>query len=217
MRFFHFLTVLVLFVLAPSVLKSQNTQIIAAKGIYTVNDSFEVVESMVLRDGKIVFLGTLDSALKSYPLKPLKYHKGYIYPGFIDAHCHLLGFAKMRLQANLVGVKSIEKVISVIQRFYKKSSPEWILGNGWDQNLWKSYPDLASLDKAYPNTPVFLKRIDGHAAWINTKAMDLIHLDINKSVEGGEFVMKDGKFTGVYWTMQWRWLSNIYLRLIKIV
>lgn len=197
MRFSHFLTVLVLFVLAPSVLKSQNTQIIAAKGIYTVNDSFEVVESMVIRDGKIVFLGTLDSALKSYPLKPLKNHKGYIYPGFIDAHCHLLGFAKMRLQANLVGVKSIEKVISVIQRFYKKSSPEWILGNGWDQNLWKSYPDLASLDKAYPNTPVFLKRIDGHAAWINTKAMDLIHLDINKSVEGGAFVMKDGKFMGV--------------------
>lgn len=197
MRFSHLFTILVLFMLYPSVLKSQNTQVIAAKGIYTINDSFEMVESMVIGDGKVIFLGSLDSALKSYPLAIVNKYKGYIYPGFIDAHCHLLGFAKMRLQANLVGVQSKEKVISVTQKFYKESSPEWILGRGWDQNLWKSYPDLATLDKAYPNTPVFLKRIDGHAAWINTKAMDLIHLDITKSIEGGAFVMKNGKFTGV--------------------
>ena len=160
MRFSHLFTILVLFILYPSVLKSQNIQVVAAKGIYTINDSFEVVESMVIGDGKIIFLGTLDSALKSYPLATVNKYKGYIYPGFIDAHCHLLGFAKMRLQANLVGVKSKAKVISVIQKFYKESSPEWVLGSGWDQNLWKSYPDLATLDEAYPNTPVFLKLIN---------------------------------------------------------
>jgi len=179
-------------------LKCQSTHVYIAKAIYTIDDSFSSHKAMVIENGKILFLGTQDSAIGRFGNKNnVTFVKGYIYPGFIDAHCHLLGYAKMKLQANLIGLKSKKKVVSTLLKFYEGKSPEWILGRGWDQNLWKSGPDLATLDKAYPNTPVFLKRIDGHAGWLNSAGIKKIGLDITKKIDGGEYLMENGVFTGV--------------------
>jgi predicted amidohydrolase YtcJ len=75
----------------------------------------------------------------------------------------------------------------------------WIVGRGWDQNDWdiKEYPTNEKLNSLYPNTPVFLKRIDGHAALVNETALRLAGINEKTKISGGEFILKDGKLTGV--------------------
>ena len=179
-------------------LQSQGLNLIKAQRIYTANDEQPWVETIVYENDKIVFLGTYDSAIKVFPnFKVKTIVDGYIYPGFIDAHCHFYGYSKMRLDANLVGAKNKKKVVKILKKFYKNANDEWILGRGWDQNLWGVEPDIETLDKAFPDRPVFLKRIDGHAAWLNTKAINMLKVDINKPISGGSYIMSKGKFTGV--------------------
>jgi hypothetical protein len=187
-----------LFIFIIHSLQSQGLNLIKANRIYTANDAQPWVEAMVYENDKILFLGTYDSAIKSFPkLKYITITSNYVYPGFIDAHCHFYGYSKMRLEANLVGAKSKKKVIKTLKKFYKNTNAEWVLGRGWDQNLWGVEPDLETLDKAFPDRPVFLKRIDGHAAWLNTKALNMLKVDINKPISGGSYIMSNGKFTGV--------------------
>ena len=182
------------------ILKAQNETLYTAGKIYIGDTAMTVVEAMVSENDKIIFTGPAELARALYPkAKKVDFKKQYIYPGFIDAHCHFLAWCKGLKEANLVGTKSEKEVIKQLQKFSKTTKRSWIVGRGWDQNDWKNknYPNLTLLDKAFPNTPVFLKRIDGHAAWINTAAINALKLDVNQKVSGGEFIFKDGKFTGI--------------------
>lgn len=168
--------------------------------IYTVNPEFSVVQAMAIRDGKIVATGSDESILGRYSAKDtLKLQGKPIFPGFIDAHCHFTGYATDMWKCNLVGTQSFEDVLEKIKNYAASSPMTWIYGRGWDQNDWdtKEFPDKTELDKLFPNRPVFLKRIDGHAALVNQFALDLMGITAETKVKGGKVETNNGRLTGI--------------------
>jgi predicted amidohydrolase YtcJ len=168
--------------------------------IYTVDSNFTTVEAMAVKDGKILKTGT-DAELKDlYEAKSEVYlHGDCVFPGFIDAHCHFYGLALMMQQADLLGVSSFGNVIERLKTHltYQKSS--WLLGRGWDQNLWdiKEFPDNTLLNQNFPDIPVLLTRVDGHAVIANDKALQIAGITASTKIKGGEVLLKNGKPTGV--------------------
>lgn len=171
-----------------------------AKQVFTCDSTFQIANAMVIENGKILEVGNFKEIKKNY-IKPkiVKHGNNFIYPGFIDAHCHFLAYCQGLKEANLFGCKSSKEVISRLVEFQKTNQHPWILGRGWDQNLFpgKMYPDLKDLDSAFPNTPVLLKRVDGHAAWLNSKAIAMLKIDPRNRIAGGDYVLKNGVFTGI--------------------
>ncbi|MBE8722605.1 amidohydrolase [Sphingobacterium sp. Ka21] len=157
--------------------------------IYTVDSTFTTAEAFAVKNGIFIDIGTSEVILKRYKAKETIDAKGKpVYPGFYDAHAHFFMFAELLDQADLTGATSIGEVIDKL-KIYHLSHPEkkWIVGAGWDQNLWseKAFPTKDSLDKYFPDIPVYLSRIDYHAAWVNSKALGIARLDSGKTVEGG--------------------------------
>lgn len=168
--------------------------------IYTVNEQFSIEESMALSDGKIVAVGTNKDILDKYfGEKTIDLDKKFILPGLIDAHCHYYGYGMNLNNVDLVGTTSFEEIIEKTKSHYQQFPSEWILGRGWDQNDWevKEFPTREKLDLAFPDTPVFLRRIDGHGAIANAKALELAGVTKNTKIDGGDLILKDGELTGV--------------------
>ncbi|MDQ8005455.1 MAG: amidohydrolase [Pedobacter sp.] len=168
--------------------------------IYTVNDGFEVVEAMAIKDGKIVALGSSQDIKVTYPAEEEIDAQGKpIYPGFIDSHAHFFNYAESLNNANLTEAKSWEEVLSRLQEFAKTQPEGWLTGRGWDQNDWsdKKFPTKDRLDELFPDRPVLLTRIDGHAAIANQKALDEAGVTKAYELTGGEFITENGKLTGV--------------------
>ncbi|MFZ1530182.1 MAG: amidohydrolase [Ferruginibacter sp.] len=168
--------------------------------IYTVNDSFEVAEAMAIRDGKIVETGSNDDLLKKYEADEVLNAKGNaVFPGFIDAHCHFTGYATDRWKCSLTGTGNWNEVIEKIKTYSLTAPMEWIYGRGWDQNDWdvKEFPDKFLLDSLFPSRPVYLKRVDGHAAVANQKALDIAGITAETRIAGGEVELRNGKPTGL--------------------
>lgn len=171
--------------------------------IYTADSSFSVVEAMAIKDGKILETGTTADILNTYTAPEKVNAEGkIIYPGFIDGHAHFYGYALSLQKVNLVGTKSWDDCINQIQQFVKDkqiSRGEWILGYGWDQNDWdnKVFPSKTLLDQYFPENPVYLSRVDGHAAIVNQAALDRAGIKAGDKVAGGIIETKAGKLTGV--------------------
>ena len=110
-----------------------------------------------------------------------------MYPGFIDAHGHIFGYAETLHTVSLFGTKSKEECLERI-RVFKETHPEkdWVIGRGWDQNDWEdtSYPTAIDLEE-FENTKIYLTRIDGHAAWVNTAVLDEYDINNCSKVNGG--------------------------------
>ena len=168
--------------------------------IYTVDDSFTVKQAMAIGNGKIIETGTNDDILQKYKgIEILDAGGKAIFPGFIDAHCHFTGYATDRWKCDLVGTNSWNEVLAKLAGYGVNAPMEWIYGRGWDQNDWqnKNYPDKSELDSMFPTRPVYLKRIDGHAAIANTKALQLAGITPQTKVKGGAVEVKNGKLTGL--------------------
>ena len=169
--------------------------------IYTVNDNFTVAEAMAVQDGKIVAIGTNDEILKEYKSDSLVDAKGAIvYPGFIDAHAHFLGYGQSLYAVDLMFVPSWEEAISRVKDFAAKHPGKgWIKGRGWDQNRFpgKQFPTNAELNTLFPDRPVLLERVDGHASIANDFALRLSKVIPGQTIEGGQFTMQNGKLTGL--------------------
>jgi predicted amidohydrolase YtcJ len=192
-------TITLLFFGFISAQKSADFIIYNAK-IYTVNEKFDVAQAMAVKNGKILAVGKDAEILKNYPSSPkIDAQQKPIYPGFIDAHCHFTGFATDRWKSNLVDTKSWEDVLQKIQAYSQNATMYWIYGRGWDQNDWavKEFPTKEKLDEMFPNRPVYLKRIDGHASIANQKALDLAKITVSTKISGGEIEQKNGKLTGI--------------------
>lgn len=188
----RYLTKLVTLIFIISLMNCSQTEqadlIVHNAKIYTVNDQFDITEAMVIKNGKIVAIGPEHEILNKYSAKEvLDAKKQPIYPGFIDAHCHFVGYALHLKQVNLVGTKSFEEVIDKVVKFSKTDDKEWIIGRGWDQNDWeiKDFPTKEKLDSLFPETPVFLTRIDGHAALANGEAFRRADINYQTKVDGG--------------------------------
>ena len=168
--------------------------------IYTVDSAFSVAEAMAIQGGKIVATGSNEAIMGKYESAEMLDAEGKtIFPGFIDAHCHFTGFATDMWKCELVGTTSFEEVIDKIKAYSSHAPMQWIYGRGWDQNDWavKSYPEKRILDSLFPNRPVFLKRIDGHAALANQTALNIAGITEATRINGGSIELENGKPTGM--------------------
>tara|TARA_B110000046_G_scaffold25332_3_gene24873 strand:+ start:64282 stop:65919 length:1638 start_codon:yes stop_codon:yes gene_type:complete len=168
--------------------------------IYSVNENFDVFEAMAIKDGKIIDIGPNNELKNRYESKEIiDAQLKTIYPGFIDAHCHFLWYGNTFNDVDLVGSKSWQEALKRIEEFAKKNKNEWIVGRGWDQNDWpeKEFPNNSELNRRFPNTPVFLTRIDFHAAIVNEKALEIGGIKSETIVEGGAILLEEGKPSGI--------------------
>ena len=169
--------------------------------IYTVDSAFTIAEAMVIKDGKIVAVGNNDDILKKYAAaENIDAKGGVVYPGFIDAHAHFVGYGKSLFQVDLVGTDTWEETVTRVKTFADQHPGlPWIQGRGWDQNRWpgKIYPTNEELNKLFPGKPVIITRVDGHASIANQKAMDMAGIKAGQTIVGGYIEVKDGKLTGV--------------------
>lgn len=168
--------------------------------IYTLDSAFSTAEAMLIRDGKILATGDTASLLKNYEVKEKLDAGGkFIYPGLIDAHAHFVGYAQSLHTVNLVGTGSWEEVLERVESFAKEHPEGWITGRGWDQNDWsvKTFPTNEKLNEKFPDRPVLLTRIDGHAAMANQAALDLAGIRAGDTLTGGEIEEMEGTLTGL--------------------
>ena len=155
---------------------------------------------MAITERKIIATGTNEAIQKRYTSSENIDAKGNtIFPGFIDAHCHFTGYATDMWKCNLVGTTSFDEIVTKIKTYSSNAPMQWIYGRGWDQNDWtvKQFPNKQIFDSLFPDRPVFLKRIDGHAALLNQKALDMAGITDTTKIAGGEVEIKNGKLTGI--------------------
>lgn len=195
-----FLILLLLIIFACQKDKLQADLIVTNANIYTVDEDFNKAESFAVKDGKIIAVGSTSEINEAYKaIDTLNANGKTILPGFIDAHCHFLGLGFNQQAVDLFGTKSFEDVVKRVLDFQNEKHKDFILGRGWDQNDWedKQYPNKNLLDKLFPNTPIALTRIDGHAILANQAALDLGKVTKNSKIDGGEVVLENGELTGV--------------------
>lgn len=195
---------LLLFVISIAVVSCKQQEkvdlIVANANVYTVNSNFDKAESFAIKDGKFIAIGTNKEIQDKYTSSKIIDAKNKaIYPGFIDGHCHFYGLGLQQQKVNLVGTKSYDEVLLKLVAFQKEKNTAFITGRGWDQNDWeiKEFPTKKKLDVLFPNIPVAVRRIDGHAMLVNQAAINLAGITIDTKIDGGEFLIKDGKLTGV--------------------
>jgi predicted amidohydrolase YtcJ len=168
--------------------------------IYTVNSGFDKAEAFAIKDGKFLEVGSIKDIQKKYISENVIDANGKtIVPGFIDAHCHFLALGFNSQQVDLEETKSFDEIVNRVVEFSNANHSKYIMGRGWDQNDWenKEFPDNTLLNKLFPETPIVLTRIDGHAILCNQAALDLGNVTVNSKIDGGEVVVKDGELTGV--------------------
>jgi predicted amidohydrolase YtcJ len=164
--------------------------------IHTLDEANTVAQAMAIRDGRIIEIGPERQILNKYAATETFDAAGRsVYPGFIDGHCHFFGYGLNKQKVDLQGAKSWAEVLERTVA-YAKAHPEktWILGRGWDQNLWdtKEFPDKSELDRLFPDRPVLLQRVDGHAAIANSTALHHAGITANTRIAGGQVL---GRFT----------------------
>ena len=180
--------------------KEEVDLIVINANIYTVDANFSKASSVAVKDGKFVAVGDTDEISKKYTANEQLDAEGKtIVPGLIDAHCHFYGLGQNQQVVNLVGTQSFDEVLERVKEFQEERPSEFIRGRGWDQNDWevKEFPTKDKLDELFPNTPVALERIDGHAYLVNQKALNMAEITADTETEGGEIVKENGEITGV--------------------
>lgn len=180
--------------------KTEVDSIVINANIYTVNSNFDKAEAFAIKDGKFLDIGSSKAIQDKYASNNVIDANGQtIVPGFIDAHCHFLSLGLNQQTVDLVGTKSFEEIIQRITDFQNEKNLDFIQGRGWDQNNWevKEFPNKSMLDVLYPDTPIVLTRIDGHAILANQAALDLGNVTVDSKVSGGEVIVENGQLTGV--------------------
>jgi predicted amidohydrolase YtcJ len=171
--------------------------------VYLAADARPQKASIAIDDGRIVFIGDSAKAAKLVPGARVVDLKGaFVFPGFADAHLHLLGIGKGLETANLRGAADAAAAATRVAEAAAKLPPgAWAEGRGWDQNLWpgKQFPDARDLDAVLPDRPAAARRVDGHALWVNTAALKAARIDAStKDPDGGRILRRaDGSPSGV--------------------
>ena len=148
--------------------------------IYTVDNQFSKANALAIKDGSFVAIGSDKDILKHYTAYQTLDAQGQsIYPGFIDGHCHFEGYGETKVRfADLNGCKSFEEVLDRLEKHNEGNVSGWLLGRGWDQNLWevKKFPNNTELNKRFPDKKVLITRIDGHAVLVSDNILNIIGL-----------------------------------------
>ncbi|WP_340202157.1 amidohydrolase [Ascidiimonas sp. W6] len=186
--------------LACNLPKEKVDLIVHNANIYTVDKDFSKSTAFAIKEGRFVETGSTNYILSKYESKKqLDLEGKTVLPGLIDAHCHFYQLGLNRQKVDLVGTQSFQEVLDRIAVFQKEKQMSFILGRGWDQNDWdiKEFPTREKLDSLYPDTPVAIERVDGHAYLVNQKALDMANINLSTTVNGGEIERKNGQLTGI--------------------
>lgn len=182
------------------------TTLVTAARVHTMDARQPHAEALAFdADGRILAVGMRDALATRYPdARRVELPGATIVPGLIDAHGHVAGLGFSQLRADLVGTRSKAEVVERLQRFARElPAGGWLIGRGWDQNDWpeQAFPTAADLDAAFPDRPVWLERVDGHAGWANSAALKAIRRDVAGTwqPDGGQ-ILRDaaGRPTGVF-------------------
>ena len=184
-------------------------QVVTAARVHTSDPARPVAEAMAWdAQGRILAVGSARELQQRYPdAKRVDASGRTVIPGLIDAHGHVMGLGYALMRADLVDARDKDEVIARLRAFEKQLPPNaWLLGGGWDQNDWpgKTFPSAADLDAAFPERPVWLERVDGHAGWANSAALRAAAakaprpLDGDWQPEGGRIERVDGRPSGVF-------------------
>lgn len=172
--------------------------------IYTMDEAGSIHDAMAIKNGVIIAIGAEREIMNQYDAPQIiDARQQAAYPGFIDGHCHFLAYGLMLQDADLVGATSFNEMVKRVVDYAPRRMSEWVIGRGWDQNDWSAtkematFPDRAVLDSLFPNTPVYLTRIDGHASLINGKALELAGITPKTKVDGGMVEVINGRCTGI--------------------
>ncbi len=152
-------------------------------------------------DGKIVATGD-ETLLAGMPdADRIDGGGGVVLPGLTDAHAHVYSQGVLSVSLNLLGAPSVEDAVASIAEFAAERRTGWILGRGWNQVLWpvQEFPTAADIDAVVADRPVWLRRIDGHAAWANSTALEIAGIDADTPDPVGGKIVRDGngKATGI--------------------
>jgi hypothetical protein len=187
--------------------------IVINANVYKVNSNFDKAEAFAIKDGKFFQIGTSKDIQDTFEADSIIDANGQaVFPGFIDAHCHFYGLGMNLQKVDLRGTTSFEDVMKRVLDYQNERQMPFIIGRGWDQNDWedKNFPNKNLLDALFPETPVALTRIDGHALLCNQAALDLANITKDTKVEGGEIVIENGELTGVLIDNPMRLVYNIF-------
>ncbi|WP_298525059.1 amidohydrolase [uncultured Christiangramia sp.] len=195
------LLVFAIFLTFSCVAQKQEADLLVFNGVvYTVDSEFNTTEAFAVKDGKFLKVGTEESLREEFDFSEELDAKGKaVYPGLIDAHAHFYGLGMQQQRVDLTETKSFAEVVTRIEEFQKRNKTEFIVGRGWDQNDWevKEFPVKDTLDQLFPDTPIAITRIDGHAMLVNQAALDKAGITTNTEFDGGDIEQKNGKLTGI--------------------
>ena len=198
-------SILVLVAFGLAAVAVADTTLISNINGYTFNSNQELVQFSALQftDDRVDHILTEAENLPKEGIRVIDGNGQTLLPGLIDAHGHILSYGRLLLQVDLGGSLSETEAAQRVADFYSNNEElEWIQGRGWNQVLWESneFPGADSLDLVVSDKPVWLRRIDGHAGWANTKAMELAGVTRESEDPNGGQIIRDenGYPTGVF-------------------
>ena len=190
-------------------LAQAQVHVLTAGRVHTSDSARPIAEAIAWdAQGRILAVGGADELRARYPdARRVDAAGKTVIPGLIDAHGHVMGLGYALMRADLVDARDKADVIARL-REYEKQLPAtaWLLGSGWDQNDWpeKTFPTAADLDAAFPDRPVWLERVDGHAGWANSAALRVAAARASRPLtgdwqpDGGRIERIDGRPSGVF-------------------
>ncbi|MCC5922833.1 MAG: amidohydrolase [Crocinitomicaceae bacterium] len=188
-----YLLPLLLIIFFTGCFKGEKVDLIIHNGyIMTMDQNNFIGEAMAVNEGKIIAIGPEREILNRFRgVKEINAAKKTILPGLHDAHGHMLGWAKQRQHIDLRDARSYAEMLLILEKDYQKKKSAFIIGNGWNQSVWgeTELPSFDKLNARFPETPVALTRIDGHAMLINQAMMDFVGINTDTRIEGGEILL----------------------------
>ena len=157
---------------------------------------------MVVEDGRVIAIGNADLKDEYTDAEQINLHGKTMLPGLIDSHGHIHGLGENLIQVDLRGVNNRTATVAKVANYADANLElDWVLGRGWNQEIWptRSFPNRTDLDEVINDRPVFLVRVDAHAAWVNSHALELAGIDNDTpDPDGGQIIRdSDGKATGI--------------------
>ena len=181
-----------------------NTTVIENINGYTIiGEELHEFKSVAIKNGKFIETSNVSLAEKYSNSIVIDGNGKTLLPGLIDAHGHVMGLGFQQLNVDLMGISSLEATLDTLKS-YAEANPdlEWIQGRGWNQTLWEEneFPTAADIDKVISDRPVWLSRVDGHAGWGNTMALQMAGVSKDTPDPQGGKIIRDGsgKATGVF-------------------
>lgn len=173
-----------------------NEFIILSARVFTGDPANPLAEAIYIKDKQIEAVGTNKMVKNSAPcdVRVLDLQGCLITPGLIDGHCHFTGIGVLLQNLNFRDTPSLSVCRQMVRQAVKTAKPgEWIIGRGWNNNLWKESrePVKQDLDDIAPDNPVFLIRVCGHSVWVNSKAFEIANITARTQDSSGGKIDKD--------------------------